>query len=105
MARERLGNGAPRGLLRERFDAVKDTAIDDAMGKGDSWAKKVGYGDSGVKLDDIPKLLAVLGLKLVDASRVCVTREQINEYEACRTLARAHLSPPQQLDQDWDKPT
>lgn len=84
-----------KGMLRERFEKMKDTAIDSAMGKGESWAKKVGYGDSGVKLDDIPRLIAVLDLKLVDVGMVCVPRE---EHRAYRAIAKIHL------EQDWDDP-
>lgn len=92
VGRERPG----KGVLRERFEAMKDTALDAAMKKGESWAKKVGYGDSGVKLDDIPALLSALGLKLVDVNMVCVPRE---EHRAYRTIAKIHL------EQDWDEPT
>jgi hypothetical protein len=94
-------NAIPRkGVLRERFENFKDSALDAAMGKGESWAKKVGYGDQGVKLDDIPKLLAALHLKLVDVNKVCVDRA---EHEAYKTLAAAHLSSQPKLDEDWDK--
>lgn len=79
---------------------MKQVAIDDAMGKGDSWAKQVGNGSSGVKLDDIPKLVQVLGLKLVDARRICITPEKLAEYEACRTLAGRLLSP-QPAELEW----
>lgn len=89
-----------KGALRERFENFKDSALDAAMGKGESWAKKVGYGDQGVKLDDIPKLIDLLGLKLVDKSKVCVDRAV---HEAYKALAAAHLSSSSpQLDQDWD---
>jgi hypothetical protein len=74
---------------------MKDSALDAAMGKGESWSKKVGYGDQGVKLDDIPRLLAALNLKLVDVGMHCVPK---SEHEAYRTLARIHL------EQDWDAP-
>lgn len=83
------GDRPRKGLLRARFEAMKNDAIDGAMGKGDSWAKKVGYGDLGVKLDDMPKLISTLGLKLVERTKVCVTRE---EHDAYRALARVHLN-------------
>lgn len=86
-----------KGALRERLEAMKDAAIDSAMGKGDSWAKKVGYGNQGVMLDDIPKLIDVLGLKLVDKSKVCVDRQV---YEAYKTLAGTAITAPRKLD--WD---
>lgn len=90
-----------KGVLRERFDAMKQVAIDDAMGKADSWAKQVGNGSSGVKLDDIPRLLRTLSLRLVDARRICITPEELAEFEACRTLARGRLLAPQpRLDPD-----
>jgi hypothetical protein len=101
---ERPGAAPKKGLLRERFDAMKDTAIDDAMGMSDSWAKKVGYGNHGVLLDYIPRLIATLGLKIVDASRICITAEQIEEYEAYKVIAKRHLVPESpKLDQDFDQ--
>ena len=87
-----------KGELRERFERMKDSALDSAMGKGESWAKKVGYGDQGVKLDDIPRLLAALDLKVVDKSKVCVDREV---YEAYKTLAGKAITEPKKLD--WDE--
>lgn len=99
------GERPPKGLLRERFDAAKDTVIDNAVGKGESWSKKVGYGNQGVMLDDIPKFLGALGLKLVDARRICISPEQVAEYEAYKVIARNHLSPPAPaLEQDWERP-
>lgn len=95
--------GGRKSILRQRFDAAKQVAIDDAMGKADSWAKSVGNCSSGVKLDDIARLVQVLGLKLVDARRICITPEELAEFEACRTLARGRLMGPQaKLDQDFD---
>lgn len=90
-----------KGQLRERFEGFKDSALDAAMEKGESWAKKVGYGNQGVMLDDIPKLIEVLGFKLVDKSKVCVDRAV---HEAYKALAAAHLREGPTLEQDWDKP-
>lgn len=94
---------ARKGALRQRFDAAKQVALDDAMGKADSWAKSVGNGTSGVKLDDIPRLVQVLGLKLVDARRICITPEERDEYEAYRVIARNKLSPQPKLEWDGDE--
>lgn len=87
-----------KGILRERFEEMKDAALDAAMGKGESWAKKFGYGSSGILLDDIPRLVDALGLKLVDKSKVCVDR---NVYEAYKTLAGTAITEPRKLD--WDE--
>ncbi len=92
-------NAPPKkGVLRERFESVKDSALDSAMNKGESWAKKVGYGNQGVMLDDIPKLVEVLGLKLVDKSKVCVNKDV---YEAYKVLAGKAITEPRTLD--WDE--
>lgn len=88
-----------RGMLRERFDAEKDSVIESALGKQESWAKKVGAGLSGVTLDDIPKLLDVLGLRLVDKSMVCIDAAI---YDAYKTLAGAAINNPRKLE--WDSP-
>lgn len=84
-----------KGMLRERFDAMKQAVIDDAMGRKDSWAKQVGNGNSGVKLDDIPRLVEALGLKIVEARRICITPEKLAEYQACETLALGRLAARQ----------
>jgi hypothetical protein len=87
-----------KGIVRERFESEKDSVIESALGKAESWAKKVGSGQSGVMLDDIAKLLEVLGLRVVDKSKVCVDREV---YEAYRALARAAVMDVRKLD--WDQ--
>lgn len=55
------------GTIRERMRSVKNAAIGAANGKSDDWARKVLDGDAGVLLDDIPRLLATLGMKAVEA--------------------------------------
>jgi hypothetical protein len=90
------------GVLRERFDGMKDIALENAMGKGESWAKKVSAGLQGVVLDDIPKLLAALELKIVDVRRICITQEERDEYEAYKVIARNKLAPAPKLE--WDSP-
>jgi hypothetical protein len=87
-----------KSIIRERFNAEKDSVIESGVGKAESWAKKVGQGASGVMLDDIPKLLKVLGLKVVDESRVCVDRAI---YESYRTLAKAAITNPSSLN--WEE--
>lgn len=92
-------NGERRGktLIRERFDAEKDSVIETLMGKGESWAKKVGQGASGVMLDDIPALLKALGLRVVDKDKVCVDKDV---YEAYQTIAAAAITNPKKLN--WE---
>src|SRR5688572_8867629 len=86
-------------LIEERFDAEKDTVIESAVGKGESWAKKVRTGQSGVMLEDIPRLIKALGLRIVDKDKVCVDRAV---YESYRTLAHAAITNPSKLN--WDEP-
>lgn len=81
-------------MVRERFDEEKDSVIENAMGKEESWAKKVGTGQSGVKLDDIERLLGALGLRVVDGDAVCVDRKI---HEAYRVLAAAAIAEPEKL--------
>lgn len=80
-----------KNLIRDRLIAEKDVFIETAMGKGDTWAKKVYSGQCGVLLDDIPKLLAILGLKAVPASLVSVEAEQYNALLALAKLAMASM--------------
>ena len=94
----RVGSAPEKHPIRKRFEALLDKTIDDGMKKGESWAKKVGNGNQGVMLDDIPRLIDVLGFKLVDKRKVCVDPE---EHEAYKALAKAHMNGPK-LEQDFD---
>lgn len=71
----------PTGTIKERMRSVKNAAIGAAMGKSEDWARKVLDGDSGVLLDDIPKLLTVLGMKAVEATKVCVDPDVAKAYQ------------------------
>lgn len=73
------------------------------MKAGESWAKKVRTGAQGVVLDDIPKLIEVLGLKIVSAERICITPQRLAHYQACETIAAGALNPQPTLAQDWDE--
>ena len=90
-----------KGTLWGRMEATPDKSITLDMGKGDSWAKDVRSGKQGVMLEDIPKLLGVLKLKIVDVSRICITSAERDEFEAYKTIAKAHLTPTPKLEQDW----
>lgn len=81
----------------DRLRHAKREAIEAALGKGESWCTKLLAGDSGVRLTDLPALLAELKLKVVDASKYCVDREV---YESYRTLAAKAMRAPQSLH--WD---
>jgi hypothetical protein len=97
------GTGASRpkrGIVRERFDSAKLTAIDHAMGKCESWAKKIRSDESGVRLDDIDALLDALGLKAVDKAKACVDRAVFESY---KVLAGAAITEPRKLNWDGDE--
>jgi hypothetical protein len=96
MGGERHGNA-----INRRFDRAKDSVIENAVGKQDSWAKKVRTGQAGVMLEDLPKLLDALGLKVVDKAKVCINRDV---HEAYRTLAKyaAFVDGGPKLEQDFD---
>lgn len=94
-----------RGALRARFEDKQDKLIDDAMNRGDTWAKKVRNSQQGVLLDDVPRLCGVLGLKIVSAERICITPQQLAHFQACETIARGALNPSgPKLEEDWDGP-
>lgn len=84
--------GTKRGAVRDRLKEAKLASVDSAVGKGDSWAKKVLAGDNGVMLDDMEPFLAALGLKIVDASKVCVDRATAQAYETIAKRAMAKES-------------
>lgn len=86
-----------KNIVRERFDAEKDSAIESALTKAEGWARDIGSGRAGVKLDDILPLLNAIGLKAVERTKCCVDRETYNAY---RLLAQRHLNNPPQLE--WE---
>jgi hypothetical protein len=95
MTGERRGN-----VIRRRFDEAKDAYIESAMGKQESWAKKVGNKTSGVMLDDIERLVDALGLKLVDKGKVCVDRavhEAYKDDRFCPLRAGARMGGPREM--------
>lgn len=70
------------GMVEERLRAAKNSAVASAMGKSEDWARKVLAGDSGILLSDLPRLLEVLQLKVVDRAKVAVHPELVQAYEA-----------------------
>lgn len=77
--------------LREALGKQKREYIDSAMDKGDSWTTKVLNGEQGVKLDDIPKLLDILGKKIVGKDKVCLEREAAHAQDVLfRRMAATH---------------
>lgn len=73
------------GVVRERLGNVKSEWLASAMGKDDSWVRKLRNGECGILIADLPMLLYSLGLKAVDRSRVCIDPEIARAYE---TIAR-----------------
>jgi hypothetical protein len=77
------------GIIRLRLGRAKREAIDMAMGKAESWTTKILNGESGVRLDDLPKFLDALDLKAVDKTRVCVNADLAHAIE---TIARRAIA-------------
>lgn len=65
------------GILRNRLELLptKEIAIDTSIDP--SHLGKALAGHAALKLSDVSKLVRVANLKLVDASRVCVRRDEI----------------------------
>lgn len=69
------------GIVRELLGKAKREAIEDQLGKGESWCTKLLNNGAGVTIDDIELLADALGLKLVDKSKVCVNPKLAQAYE------------------------
>lgn len=79
------------GVMRERLRNWKGIAFGCAIGKSEDWARKVLDGDSGIRLDDLPQVLAALNLKIVDATKVCIDPALARAYETIvRKATREH---------------
>lgn len=81
----------------QRLARVKNSAVAEAIGKDESTVSRVASGELGVKLADLQPFLHALGLKCVDAGRVCVDREV---YESYKVLAGKALTEPRSLE--WE---
>lgn len=81
-----------KGIVRERLEKAKREAIDLAMEKGESWTTKLLNGQSGVTLDDLPRLLKQLDLKIVSADKVCVDPDLAKAYEVIARKAAIERS-------------
>lgn len=71
-----------RNAVLDRMRVFKREALDREMGKGESWTTKLINDESGVRLADLPRLLRVLGLKVVAADALCVDPEIARAYDA-----------------------
>lgn len=79
------------GIVAERMRNYKGAALGLTMGKSEDWARKILDGDSGVRLEDLPALLAALNLKVVDATKVSIDPDLARAYETIvRKATRCH---------------
>lgn len=79
------------GILRERMAKAKREALDLALDKSD-FTTKVLNGQQGIMLDDIPRVLLHLNLKMVDGDKVCVSKDLAQAYETIMRHAAAGRS-------------
>jgi hypothetical protein len=70
--------GGRPNLIRGRLLRTDRGAVQAALGKGDTWVRDVLNDNSGVCLDDLPLLLAQLGLKVVGLDKVVVDPDVLN---------------------------
>jgi hypothetical protein len=87
----------PANPIRERLHDAKREAIESAMGKGESWCRKIINGETGITLDDLPALLRALDLKVVDINKVCLNAEVARAQE---TMLRAAIASRSLLFED-----
>jgi hypothetical protein len=52
------------------------------MGKGPTWVRDILNGKAGVLLDDLPKLIALLDIKMIDQHKQSIDPEIGRAYEA-----------------------
>lgn len=91
---ERITGANP---LLERLRNAKREAVEQHMGKGESWCKKLIANESGILVEDLPQLMAFFGLKVVRADWRCIDPELLRSYE---TLARKAINDRRLLEDD-----
>lgn len=69
------------GTIRELLGKAKREAVEEQLGKGESWVTKVLNNGAGVMVDDIEMLIGALGYKIVPLSKVCVNPNLAKAYE------------------------
>lgn len=68
--------------IRDLLGKAKREAVEEQLGKGESWVTKVLNNNAGVMVDDIELLIGALGYKLVPLSKICVDRDLAKAYES-----------------------
>lgn len=74
-------------MLSTRLARLSGKEIGEACGCDHTQASRIASGQRGATVDEFCKLLDLMGLKIVDANKLCVSREQ-HEFMR-RTTARA----------------
>jgi hypothetical protein len=86
--------GRPGKVVANALRNAKREAVEEAMGKGDTWCRSIINGDAGVKPADLDDLLDALGLKAVSRHKRCVDPDLLASYETIvrRVIANAGAS-------------
>ncbi|MCA3065446.1 MAG: hypothetical protein ING73_00760 [Rhodocyclaceae bacterium] len=83
-------------IILRRLAAVKNVNVAEAVGCHETTIGRIASGELGIKINDVDRFFAALGLKVVDASRICVDAD---EYAAFRSLAKKYVDQTaRQLD-------
>lgn len=85
-----------RHMLSTRLARLSGKQIGDACGCDHTQASRIASGQRGATIDDWCELLELMGLKVVDNSRLCVKRE---EFEFMRRMTARALANQQVAEQ------
>lgn len=97
-AQSREPSASARKLLQvilQRVAAVKNEAVAQAIGKDESTVSRIVSGESGIRLEALHPFLAALGLKVVDAKRICI---DVEKYNAMLVLAQRAMAQEQKVE-------
>ena len=82
LSQKKLPNASSyMGVVRERLGAHNSTYIAEAMGKDDSWARKIRNQECGVLISDFEQLLNAIGLKVVEKDKTVIDCNELYAYE------------------------
>lgn len=90
-------------VILQRVATVKNSTVGDAIGKDESTVSRIVSGESGVRLEVLHPFLAALGLKVVDAGRICI---DVEKYNAMLVLAKRAIAQEQKVEGpqlDWEE--
>jgi hypothetical protein len=90
-----------RHMLSTRLARLSGKEIGEACGCDHTVASRIASGQRGATMEEWCSLLDLMGLKIVDAEKVCVSRDRLRFLEQTTSRALANEAVAEAL---WENP-